>query len=134
MLTIKKTRFYQNIIILILILLSLLICSAYQNGTSVKPDISDPKQKSVIDSLRSIATGFEAYFIDFNTYPQKLAQLTTPISYLTRIPDEPYGGNWIFSISDDSIYLNVQSSTHPDYKRSLVNENRLRSLSEEKLI
>jgi HEAT repeat protein len=130
----KRFRFYQLIIGLFVTIFCLLICSAFQHKNGVKPAITDSKQKSTTDSLRSIVTGFEAYNIDFNTYPQELYQLTTPVAYLLRIPEEPYGGTWIVSFSDDSIYLTVQSSTHPEYNRSFVNENLLWALSEEKLI
>lgn len=40
--------------------------------------------------LRSLATAMEAYFIDYNTYTANGPTLTTPISYMTHIPADPF--------------------------------------------
>lgn len=42
--------------------------------------------------LRNLAVALEAYYIDYNHYPQRLTQLTTPIVYITAIPEDPFGG------------------------------------------
>ena len=49
-----------------------------QNNSRVKSD------------LRSLATGLEAYFVDNNTYPRSLSNLTSPIAYLSRMFKDPY--------------------------------------------
>ncbi len=49
--------------------------------------------------LRSIATALETYRVDYNRYrkalltenlPRRLQHLTTPVSYLTSIPEDPF--------------------------------------------
>jgi hypothetical protein len=131
---IRKPLVIIYLVIFLVCLCTYVTWSANQKHNLDKSVTPEAKQKSIKDSLRSMATGFEAYFIDYNTYPQNLAQLTTPISYLIRIPEEPYGGNWIISFSDDSIYIAIQSSTHPDNKRIFINGVKLQSYSEDKLI
>ena len=56
--------------------------------------------------IRSLVTAMEAYFLDFQTYPNEseadwvgrpinergLVRLTTPIAYLTAIPQDPFSG------------------------------------------
>ena len=41
-------------------------------------------------NLRTCAVGAESYFVDNKTYPDNLAQLTTPIAYLTAIPKDVF--------------------------------------------
>ena len=40
--------------------------------------------------LRSLATGIECYYVDYNAYPENLFVLTTPIAYITRIMKDPF--------------------------------------------
>ncbi|HUT24666.1 MAG TPA: prepilin-type N-terminal cleavage/methylation domain-containing protein [Sumerlaeia bacterium] len=49
--------------------------------------------------VRTIATGMEAYFVDHNAYPPRpdgwiyplrFIPLTTPVAYLTSIPEDPF--------------------------------------------
>jgi HEAT repeat protein len=131
---IKKIRVYQRIFILIIFIFTLLICYAAQNTAVVKPTSgSDPKRQSVINSLRGLQTAFASYFVDFDTYPKNLVQLTTPIAYLTRISDEPNGGKWLISYAEDSMCLTIQSSSYPEYTSYLANQKLLGSLPTEKL-
>lgn len=62
------------------------------------------KVARVKNDLKTIASSAEAYRVDFNRYPpmvnffdpvpsQRLVPLTTPISYITSIPRDPFGGN-----------------------------------------
>jgi hypothetical protein len=41
-------------------------------------------------TLKTCATGVYSYFIDSKVYPDNLAQLTTPVAYLTEIPRDVY--------------------------------------------
>lgn len=48
--------------------------------------------------MRTIATGLGAYFVDFNQFPnavvipppQRLSRLTSPVAYLTTVPDDVF--------------------------------------------
>jgi len=41
--------------------------------------------------MRSLATALESYYIDWNAYPRTLTPyLTTPISYMSAIPNDPF--------------------------------------------
>lgn len=42
--------------------------------------------------LRSMHTAIESYKVDFNTYPRRMEQLTTPISYMTGFFMDPFTG------------------------------------------
>lgn len=54
--------------------------------------------------IRSMATAIEAYCVDHNTYPPYsnpadkmiggLCALTTPVSFMTEIPRDPFGASW----------------------------------------
>lgn len=57
------------------------------------------KVSRVQAELRSINTGLESYFVDWNKYPQRLEQMTTPIAYITTIFNDP------FNTSDTYRYL-----------------------------
>ncbi|MCX7013064.1 MAG: type II secretion system protein GspG [Candidatus Sumerlaeota bacterium] len=41
-------------------------------------------------SLRSLHTAMEAYRVDYNDYPSRMATLTTPIAYLTSFAPDPF--------------------------------------------
>jgi prepilin-type N-terminal cleavage/methylation domain-containing protein len=58
------------------------------------------KVSRVKAEFRTIATGIEAYSLDWNTYPSPMlyaniyyvfANLTTPVDYLTTIHEDPFG-------------------------------------------
>jgi len=63
--------------------------------------------------IRTIAVAWEAYRVDWNTYPRDqdnniastsqygLKQVTTPVAYLTSIPMDPFFSNWGVSSTDD---------------------------------
>ena len=64
--------------------------------------------------MRTIATGLEAYSVDWNAYPPNPYVLTTPIAYLRYVPKDPFtedtnmgykkleGNDWIvWSIGPD---------------------------------
>jgi prepilin-type N-terminal cleavage/methylation domain-containing protein len=43
--------------------------------------------------MRTMATGLEAYAVDYNTYPDmftRMRVITTPVSYITTIPRDPF--------------------------------------------
>ena len=50
---------------------------------------SSSSNRSVAADLRVLETGIEAYCIDWSQYPQRLNQLTTPVSFITSIPVDP---------------------------------------------
>jgi type II secretion system protein G len=70
--------------------------------------------------MRSLATAIESYGVDVGRYPygqslavptpyQKLRQLTTPVAYITSIPQDPfYQGGGLFSI----LYPNERADTY----------------------
>ena len=37
-----------------------------------------------------LATAIEEYYIDHNTYPSSVMQLTSPVAYITTIPIDPF--------------------------------------------
>ena len=51
----------------------------------------EEKSEKVQTDLRSIATSFEAYFVDHNEYPDTTDKLISPISYINKIPVDPFG-------------------------------------------
>ncbi|MFW6255454.1 MAG: hypothetical protein ACOC54_01435 [Candidatus Sumerlaeota bacterium] len=54
-------------------------------------DASERATISLVRSdLRSIATGLEAYKLDYNIYPPHQKALTTPVAYLTSVLEDPY--------------------------------------------
>ncbi len=69
--------------------------------------------------MRTVATALEAYRVDFNRYPrsqgidiieQRMAPLTTPVAYMTKIPDDVFGSQdvefsrWFFPTSSNPKY------------------------------
>ena len=40
--------------------------------------------------MRTMATALEGFYIDNNAYPTQLGLLTTPIAYITQIPQDPF--------------------------------------------
>ena len=64
------------------------------------------KVSRVKSDFRAVATGMEAYIIDNGRYPyvgdkifleNRIKQLTTPIAYLTRVMEDPFGDEVEFS-------------------------------------
>lgn len=79
----------------------------------------------VKSDLRAIATAQEQYFLDHNNYAPafKLNALTTPIAYLTSVPQDIFPPNWDLSsggrqgggpYATVSWYRYVLGSTDPD--------------------
>jgi type II secretory pathway pseudopilin PulG len=46
------------------------------------------KVSRTMSDMRSLATAIEAYAVDNNTYPVRLDQLTTPVSYIASLPHD----------------------------------------------
>lgn len=40
--------------------------------------------------MRSLAVALESYYVDYNVYPAKYSQVTTPVAYMTMIPADPF--------------------------------------------
>jgi len=71
------------------------------------------KVSRVKSDTRSIAIAWDAYHVDWNSYPKDqdndirsatqngLMQVTTPVAYLTSIPKDPFFSNWGLSPSSD---------------------------------
>ena len=63
--------------------------------------------------MRSVAIAWEAYHVDWNSYPfdqdnwtnatneSGFRQVTTPVAYITSIPADPFFSRWGISRSDD---------------------------------
>jgi type II secretory pathway pseudopilin PulG len=60
------------------------------------------KVSRVQAELRSINTGLESYFVDWNKYPQRLEQMTTPIAYITKIFNDPFNTSETYKYLLDS--------------------------------
>ncbi|MBN1901454.1 zf-HC2 domain-containing protein [Candidatus Sumerlaeota bacterium] len=45
------------------------------------------------DNLKSTQAALEAYHVDNNRYPDILAELVSPVAYLTSVPTDPLSGN-----------------------------------------
>jgi prepilin-type N-terminal cleavage/methylation domain-containing protein len=67
------------------------------------------KMARVYSEYRTLATALEAYCVDYNDYPLdfssppneiSLIVLTTPISYLTSLPSNPFGSKTTNPITD----------------------------------
>ena len=64
------------------------------------------KVSRVKNDMRSISVAWEAYHVDWNTYPRDqdndirsttqngLKQVTTPVAYMTSLPMDPFFSNW----------------------------------------
>jgi len=50
--------------------------------------------------IRMLAVALESYYIDNNRYPRTLYQLTTPVMYITSIPEDPHAGTGFQTILD----------------------------------
>ena len=48
------------------------------------------KVSRVNADLRSMHTALESYFIDYNKYPSRLEQLTSPVAYITSVLKDPF--------------------------------------------
>lgn len=59
--------------------------------------------------LRSIATALEMYNIDNNAFPRELHVLTSPLDYMSSIPEDPFAPGeefrWTPEAVDDKLYL-----------------------------
>jgi type II secretion system protein G len=63
--------------------------------------------------MRSIGIAWEAYHVDWNSYPRDqdnllshatqygLRQVTTPVAYITSAPFDPFFANWQVAVGDD---------------------------------
>lgn len=67
--------------------------SANANRVRPIPTSVEGKVAYAKSDLRTIATGLEAHFVDNNKYPAKLDELIKPISYLQKIPVDPFSPN-----------------------------------------
>lgn len=60
-------------------------------------------------ALRSVHVALETYFVDHNEYPLHLEALTTPIAYLSNLPEDPFAGGrtvqWGISQPDEDLLL-----------------------------
>ncbi|MFB3896261.1 MAG: HEAT repeat domain-containing protein [bacterium] len=130
----SRNKLLNLVYIMLMVSLSTsIIWSANQIRGSNNTATSDMKRQNALSALRNMVTGFASYYVDFNAYPKTLVQLTTPIAYLRKIPDEPNGGTWLISYTDDSTFLTFQSSSFPEYTRYLADQKLLCSLPKEKL-
>jgi type II secretion system protein G len=98
---IKKGFTLIELLIVIAIIL-ILIAIALPNFLEAQIRARVVKAKS---EMKSIYTGMESYYIDFKIYPEEseqdialtsegkgLLRLTSPIAYMTSIPEDPFGG------------------------------------------
>jgi hypothetical protein len=92
--------------LLCLCILGIMACGGDEQASAPPPDPGRPPDMGIDpvaieelikkqvgqakSDLRSIATGLEAYYVDNNTYPEKISALTTPIAYLTRSLKDPF--------------------------------------------
>ena len=51
---------------------------------------SDEKLTATLDTLRGCAVAMNAHLIDTNSYPKTLDQMTTPVAFLSGLPEDPY--------------------------------------------
>lgn len=79
-----------------LIILSLTPRSQAQFGAEqpVRPQLSEEQIRQNVSrvkaDLRTMATANEAYFFDNKAYTDNLPSLTTPVCYITSIPNDPF--------------------------------------------
>ena len=74
------------IVVAIIAILAAIAIPNYLNA-SVRAKVS-----RVMEEERTLATGMESYLVDNNCYPSCCicAMLTTPVSYLTTVPNDPF--------------------------------------------
>lgn len=63
-------------------------------------------------SLRTVATALEAYYVDFDKYPDNINDLISPVHYLTEIPLDLYSKDASEPIN---YYLNTGGKTYTIY-------------------
>lgn len=91
------------------------------------------KVSRVQADIRSIATAVESYCIDNNKYPRgwaeglqprmaRLAQLTTPIAYISSIPIDIFNVDYILNIVDQQAWRTYVYWSPADVKQELIND------------
>jgi general secretion pathway protein G len=78
------------------------------------------KVSKVKGDMRAISLGIELYAVDFNRYPpaigtdgtleHRYSRITTPIDYMSSIPEDPFGDD-----VEESI-INIVGNPHLDYR------------------
>lgn len=72
-----------------------------------EPIIKQNVEKA-ITNLNNIHTALESWKMDHKSYPDNLFVLTTPVAYLTQVPNDPFTQNNVFSykkINDEDFIL-----------------------------
>ncbi len=71
-------------------------------------EIAEKVSQAKVD-LRNVHTALECHFVDYDEYPLRLESLTTPIAYLTTVPEDPFAEGrivqWGFSQPDEDLLL-----------------------------
>ena len=90
-------------LLIVIAIILILIAIALPNFLEAQVRAKITRVKS---ELRTLDTAMQSYFLDFKIYPSEherdddtrahngLAWLTSPIPYLTSLPEDPFGGNF----------------------------------------
>lgn len=92
----KRGAFTLIELLIVVAIIAILAVIAVPNFLEAQTRAKVSRSKS---DLRSIATGLESYRVDYNRFrkvlltqdlPSRLQHLTTPVAYLTSIPEDPF--------------------------------------------
>jgi general secretion pathway protein G len=123
----SPTRGFTLIELLIVIAI-ILILIAIAMPNFLEAQIRAKVTRAMAD-MRTIATALESYFIDFKVYPADhepdnwhtwhgLYQLTTPLSYLANLPEDPFSTNSGILPARAEIGWELASTGNPAYLAS----------------
>ena len=137
----KKQGFTLIELLIVVAIIAILAAIAIPNFLQAQ---TRAKISRVRADMRSMATAIESYYVDHNIYPEErgytgmlsqsgvagVFRLTTPISYLSSIPESPFneyfghpnldGLRRATSLADRNIYLFVSKHRIPNFTENIA--------------
>ncbi len=80
--------------------------------------------------IRNLAVALETYYMDNNNYPPTLYNLTTPIDYLTTIPQDPFATGPVYDYATDYDSMWILRSLGPNESPDATLPEALRLIDE----
>jgi prepilin-type N-terminal cleavage/methylation domain-containing protein len=142
---IMKTRLFGNRHAFTLIELLIVVAIIAILAAIAVPNFMEAQTRAKVSrvkaDMRSLTTGLEAYYVDANKYPPaakrkdippvpttgyplswRLVVLTTPVSYITTIPSDPFAGKLAGVLVDAPDYWDFSSVIYEDTGSDTGNE------------
>jgi type II secretory pathway pseudopilin PulG len=129
----------KGLVVVVIILIIAAGAYYYWQNSNPKPEAAPSKATAANEptiaqnvevaraDLRYLHTALESWKVDNKTYPDNLFVLTTPVAYITQVPNDPFTQNAVINykkISDTDFMLwSVGPDGKDDGGRILFNQN-----------